>query len=59
MNVFRMQKRIQLPTHDLTRHKQQLLKETYQEFLSLIKEHRVVAGRANTDAELHHPTTNT
>lgn len=30
--------------------------ETYQEFLSLIHEHRVVASRATTNTELHHLT---
>jgi IS605 OrfB family transposase len=56
--MFRMQQKkcLQLPVHDLTIHKQQLLKETYKEFLNLINEHRAVAGRANTDTELHHLT---
>jgi hypothetical protein len=33
-----------------------MLKETYQEFLTLINEHRKVTGRASTNNELHHMT---
>jgi putative transposase len=33
-----------------------LLKETYQEFLTMIEEHKKVTGRASTNNELHHMT---
>jgi IS605 OrfB family transposase len=51
-----MQKCLSLPLWNVSKHKQALLKETYQDFLSLIREHRAVASRATTNTELHHLT---
>lgn len=45
-----------LPLYSPSKHKQKLLKDTYQEFLSLIQEHRIVSSRARTNKELHHLT---
>ncbi len=58
--MFRMQqeqtKCLSLPLFNPSKHKQKLLRDTYQEFLNLIQEHRTVSSRARTNKELHHLT---